>query len=62
MDQDEEIKRTGEVHLRKMESQLDTHTDPFAPREGKTLVWKNVNMILVRLLLTIQHSVFDAAN
>ena len=22
--------------------------DPFAPREGKTLVWKNVNMTLVR--------------
>ena len=25
------------------------HTaDPFAPREGKTLVWRNVNMTLVR--------------
>lgn len=24
------------------------HADPFAPREGKTLTWKNVNMILVR--------------
>jgi len=22
------------------------HSDPFAPREGKTLTWKNVNMIL----------------
>lgn len=30
------------------ESALDKHTDPFAQREGKTLVWKNVNMILVR--------------
>lgn len=28
---------------------LDSHTDPFAPREGKTLVWKNVNMTLVRI-------------
>lgn len=23
------------------------HTDPFAPREGKTLTWTNVNMTLV---------------
>ena len=22
--------------------------DPFAPREGKTLLWRNVNMVLVR--------------
>ena len=28
---------------------LDGHTDPFALREGKTLIWKNVNMTLVRL-------------
>jgi hypothetical protein len=26
-------------------------TDPFAPREGRTLCWRNVNMKLVRLLL-----------
>jgi hypothetical protein len=25
---------------------IDKHTDPFAPREGKALVWKNVNMTL----------------
>jgi len=25
---------------------LDHHTDPFAPRAGKTLLWKNVNMTL----------------
>lgn len=25
---------------------LDSHSDPFAPREGKTLTWKNVNMVL----------------
>ena len=28
------------------------HTaDPFAPREGKTLVWRDVNMTLVRTIL-----------
>lgn len=31
----------------KQSSTLDTHDDPFAAREGKTLVWKNVNMTLV---------------
>jgi len=30
------------------ESALDRHTDPFAIRKGKTLVWSNVNMTLVR--------------
>lgn len=29
------------------ESTLDSHDDPFAPREGKTLTWRNVNMTLV---------------
>jgi hypothetical protein len=29
-------------------SVLAAHDDPFAPREGKTLAWKNVNMTLVR--------------
>lgn len=28
---------------------LDKHTDPFAKREGRTLVWKDVNMVLVRI-------------
>ena len=28
-------------------SVLDVHTDPFSPREGRTLVWKNINMTLV---------------
>ena len=23
------------------------HGDPFAPREGKTLTWRNVDMVLV---------------
>lgn len=27
-----------------------SHTDPFAPREGKTLCWRNVNMTLVSLV------------
>ena len=35
--------------LNRGESVLDRHTDPFAPREGKTLVWRNVNMTLVSL-------------
>jgi hypothetical protein len=26
---------------------LDRQDDPFAPREGKTLIWKDVNMTLV---------------
>ena len=29
------------------ESKLHHHSDPFAPRDGKTLLWKNVNMKLV---------------
>ena len=28
------------------ESTLESSTDPFAPREGKTLTWRNVNMKL----------------
>jgi hypothetical protein len=28
-------------------STLDRHDDPFAPREGKTLIWKDINMTLV---------------
>lgn len=28
-------------------SVLDRHDDPFAPREGKTLIWKDINMTLV---------------
>jgi hypothetical protein len=30
-----------------MMSMLTVSDDPFAPREGKTLLWKNVNMTLV---------------
>jgi len=30
-------------------SVLDKHTDPFAPREGKALVWRDTNMTLVSL-------------
>lgn len=26
------------------------HTDPFAPREGRTLCWRNINMTVVRFL------------
>jgi hypothetical protein len=35
---------------RENSSQLEAHDDPFTPREGKTLVWKNVNMTLVNRL------------
>ena len=31
-------------------SMLDAGDDPFAPREGKSLVWKDINMILVSSL------------
>jgi hypothetical protein len=31
-------------------SVLDRQDDPFAPREGKTLIWKDVNMTLVRAM------------
>lgn len=34
----------------KKSSTLNVSDDPFAPREGKTLLWRNVNMTLVRLL------------
>lgn len=30
---------------------LDPETDPFAPRAGKTLLWRNVNMTLVRTII-----------
>jgi hypothetical protein len=36
---------------------LDKHDDPFAPRKGKALVWKNVNMTLVRII-TLKHKDF----
>ena len=35
----------------KQMSTLDVSADPFAPREGKTLTWRNVNMTLVRASL-----------
>jgi hypothetical protein len=34
----------------KKSSILAISDDPFAPREGKTLLWKNVNMTLVSCL------------
>jgi hypothetical protein len=33
--------------LNHQSSVLDRRDDPFAPREGKTLIWKDVNMTLV---------------
>ena len=31
-------------------SNIVVSDDPFAPREGKTLLWRDVNMVLVRNL------------
>jgi hypothetical protein len=33
--------------LNRQISVLDRHDDPFASREGKHLIWKDVNMTLV---------------
>jgi hypothetical protein len=33
--------------MSKKSSMLAVSDDPFAPREGKTLLWKNINMTLV---------------
>jgi hypothetical protein len=38
-------------------SMLNRHDDPFAPREGKTLIWKDVNMTLVRAYTTSSSSI-----
>ena len=35
--------------MRKKSSVLETSDDPFAIREGKTLLWRNINMTLVRI-------------
>jgi hypothetical protein len=35
-------------------SMLAVSDDPFAPREGKTLTWKNVNMTLVSCLFAMR--------
>ena len=37
-----------DVDVKRKQSNLSAHDDPFAPRDGKTLVWKDVNMTLVR--------------
>jgi hypothetical protein len=37
---------------------LDRHDDPFAPREGKTLIWKDINMTLVRVNATFSSFFF----
>jgi hypothetical protein len=46
-----EIGMNHEKVIERGASVLDKHTDPFAERTGKTLVWKNVNMILVSSFL-----------
>lgn len=42
--------RVAPPDLDRSESVLDKHADPFATREGKTLLWKDINMTLVRSL------------
>jgi hypothetical protein len=37
---------------------LDANTDPFAPRVGKTLLWRNVNMTLVSSGYFVQRPLF----
>jgi hypothetical protein len=32
---------------KQMSSMISTSDDPFAPREGKTLLWRGINMTLV---------------
>jgi hypothetical protein len=54
-DEDEEVPEPGRIKpvvqrqlTSKKGSMLAISDDPFAPREGKTLLWRNVNMTLVR--------------
>ena len=37
-------------NIARMKSVLSSSDDPFAPRAGKTLLWRNVNMVLVSAL------------
>jgi len=43
-------KKSMKASLNHQLSMPSRHQDPFAVREGKTLVWKDVNMTLVRFL------------
>jgi hypothetical protein len=38
-----------QANKNKKSSMLDESDDPFAFREGKTLMWRNINMTLVRM-------------
>ena len=42
--------------ISKESSILPSSDDPFAPREGKTLLWRNVNMILVSKLYALLYT------
>ena len=46
-DTDVEMDKEPASSYNRKVSTLDSHADPFAPRDGKTLVWKDVNMTLV---------------
>ena len=43
----QDVELGSKTDISNQASDLDRHSDPFAVREGKTLTWKNVNMILV---------------
>jgi len=42
-------KADGGSHSNDEDDELPPHEDPFAPRIGKTLIWRNVNMTLVSI-------------
>ena len=42
------LQNQPEISSEASSSTLAVSDDPFAPREGKTLLWHNVNMVLVR--------------
>ena len=53
-DEDDEAMITN---VDKNDQQL--HTDPFAPREGRTLCWRNINMTLVRRFVTVSTAIYE---
>jgi hypothetical protein len=42
--------RSNREYITRTTSALAVSADPFAAREGKTLIWRNINMTLVRVL------------
>ena len=46
-------KGRSSAYSRRKSSMLAVSDDPFALREGKTLLWRNVNMVLVSVITTL---------